>query len=446
MCKLDSIPPSLQKPDASRRRAEFQGGIYWGTASMALWLLAISIGMPYAQDRRNALGCDSLCQGSMNSARSTLALCGATLLGRLSDASWLEAYGGGRRLCLCLGLGATAVGLWFTHQAQSVTDLWKSLLPQIFQQNTSIIKALFSDYHTMLESSPSDRASSAGLLGLMGGLAMMIGPLVGSSVLRDIHQATLLSMVMLAMAMVCIAFTPTVKASDKLAKGDDDNNKTIKKSSSFWSMLDVPSARSPPAIFLLTCRTLSTLGFHIFSTLSTASMRDRFAFGPAEYGQFFAFIGFCYAISQSLVTKVLFHTCGGDQPAGRKRIFAGAVAVIGIGRYLAFGATHLTAMYAYYAAVVLATGVVSTVFATDTSFVTEPGQAGAFFGLVATLESASGMLGPLLGGALAKIHPTLAPMVATSMLSTVILGLVWFGYEPIVLSRLPVASKKPKTD
>jgi hypothetical protein len=103
-------------------------------------------------------------------------------------------------------------------------------------------------------------------------------------------------------------------------------------------------------------------------------------------------------------------------------------------------------MYAYYAAVVLATGVVSTVFATDTSFVTEPGQAGAFFGLVATLESASGMLGPLLGGALAKIHPTLAPMVATSMLSTVILGLVWFGYEPIVLSRLPVASKKPKTD
>ena len=362
----------------------------------------------------------------MNSARSTLTLLGATLVGRLSDAPCLNGYGGGRRVCLLLGLVSTAASLVLTSQASSLAHLWVSLLPQLLQQNTSIIKALFSDYHTHMESSSAQRASTAGLLGMVGGLAMMLGPMVGSSLLTDTHQATLLSLMMLLLAACCVFMTPSVSSSKSPELQNDEESK---QSAKFWSTFDVPSARSPPALFLLTCRLLSTLSFHIFSTISSPSLRYRFDFGPAEYGQFFSFIGLCYAVSQYLSQYLLRHN-----DSRRKQIFVVSVLLVGVGRYLAFTTSSLFAMYLFYAGTVLASGVVSTLFSSDTSQIAKPGEAGAFFGVVATIESGAGMVGPIVGGSLAQLA-TEAPLFATSALTGIIGVLVWLGYEPFVLEK-----------
>ena len=460
-------------------RERLENGFYWGAASIALWLVATNMGMPYTQDKRNALGCDSMCQGSMNSARSTLSLVGAALMGRLSDASWLEAYGGGRRVCLCLGIVATAVSLVLTSQADTLDQLWSSLAPQILQQNMNITKALFSDYHTHLDSSSAQRASTAGLLGMVGGLAMMLGPLLGSSLLSDMHQATQLSLLTLVMAGVCICFTPSTPQSNRPStkrelKPDNGNNTNNNGHSNtmanLWSILDVPSARSPPALFLLTCRLLNTLSYHIFSTISAPSLRHRFDFGPAEYGRFFSFIGFCFVLSQYVGQFLLKRTCGdgndseretkstSSSSSRRKQIFVVALVIIGLGRYLAFTTHHVWAMYGYYAVTVLATGVVSTIFSTDTSQVAAPGEAGAFFGVVAAIESGAGMVGPLVGGSLAQLQsvsltgggsggsslssssalwaPPPPPLLASIFLTTFAGAMVWWGYESIVLRSI----------
>lgn len=175
----------------------------------------------------------------------------------------------------------------------------------------------------------------------------------------------------------------------------------------------------------------------MFAVVSTPSLKQRFDFGPPEYGQFFSFIGFCFAISQ-YVCPVLLQSADNGY---RKQVFVMALAVVGVGRYLALGTTDVYAMYAYYAVTVLATGAVATLFATDTSQVAAPEEAGAFFGVVATIESGAGMIGPLLGGTLAKWSSE-APLVATTSLTALVGAMVWLGYEPIVLTRI----SKKKTD
>eukprot|EP00977_Amphora_coffeiformis_P000439 scaffold112_cov196-Amphora_coffeaeformis.AAC.6 len=464
MCRPDnnnsasSEPPGTAtpppQPPASHHNAQrLQHGFNWGAASLALWLLASNLSLPYTQDKRNALGCDAQCQGTMNAARSTLTLVGATVVGRLSDAPWLAPYGGGRRVCLWGGLLATAISLVWTSQASSLSLLWQSLVPHVLQQNLHVIKALFSDYHAQLDSSSAQRASKAGLLGMVGGFAMMLGPLIGSSLLNNIHQATAASLLALGLAALCVAYVPNPSSGNRDKKNDDDDNNNNKSSSSdkpqrthFWSMVDVPAARSPAALFLLACRLLSTLAFHIFSTISIPSMKQRFEFGPTEYGHFFSFVGFCYAVSQYAGPFLLRRRTADASDSFRKHVFCGAVATIGMGRYLALGATHVYAMYMYYAVTVLATGVQSTLFAADTSHVAPPDQAGAFYGVVATMEAGSGMVGPLLGGALTKWNVgtigltndaiITAPMVVTTGLSALVVTMVWFGYEPVVLSKL----------
>lgn len=440
MCRPDfssSQTPRVNKQQQQQRRETLQRGFYWGAASVALWLVATNMSMPYTQDKRNSLACDSMCQGSMNSARSTLTLMGATVVGRLSDAPWLDSFGGGRRVCLMLGLVATAIGLVLTSQASSLLQLWQSLLPQVLQQNSSVVRALFSDYHAQLDSSSTQQASTAGLLGLVGGLAMMLGPVVGSSLLDDIHQATNMALVVLFLAAICVGFAPSIPTTSRPNRNENKASSGERPKTHFWSMLDVPSARSPPALFLLACRLLSTLSFHMFAVVSTPSLKQRFDFGPPEYGQFFSFIGFCFAISQ-YVCPVLLQSADNGY---RKQVFVMALAVVGVGRYLALGTTDVYAMYAYYAVTVLATGAVATLFATDTSQVAAPEEAGAFFGVVATIESGAGMIGPLLGGTLAKWSSE-APLVATTSLTALVGAMVWLGYEPIVLTRI----SKKKTD
>lgn len=445
MCNLSDTSQQQdadKHPDINKHKQSLQRGFYWGAASLAFWLVATNMSMPYTQDKRNSLACDSMCQGSMNSARSTLSLLGAAAVGRLSDAPFWDVYRvGGRRLCLLLGVAATATSLVLTSRAASLTALWQSLVPAVLQQNFSIVKALFSDYHAQLESSSTQRASTAGMLGMVGGLAMMLGPLIGSFLLEDIHQATTVSLVALLLAALCIVFVPLVPSSKRTTRHPAASKQHSRKENhAFWSMLDVPSARSPPALFLLACRLLTTLAFHIFATISAPSLKRRFDFGPPEYGKFFSFVGFCYAMSQYMAPWFLRGGNGSANHHGyRKHVFVAALATIGVGRSLALSTDNVYAMYAYYAVSVLATGIVSTIFSTDTSQVAAPGEAGAFFGVVASIESGAGMVGPLVGGALATTNDqndTTAPLVASSSLIALMGAIVWLGYEPIVLTRL----------
>jgi MFS family permease len=285
MCAPDQEKEILKREKTDEKKsamAVLKQGTTLGAASLGLLVVAMSLTLPHQQSRRDALGCDSMCVGSMTSARSTLTLVGAAIMGRLSDSKALDKYGGGRRLCLFTGIAAAAIGLVVNNRAGSIEDLWVGLLPSALQQNFSLSKALFSEYHESIPggSSAGERASSAGNLGMAAGLAMMVGPLVGATLLSTYDQATCAALVSLILAAFLILLLPRVEG--KKSKGNEKS-----KSPGFFRSLDVPSARSPSAIFMLTSRLLSTMSFQIFQTIWSVSLQNRFHFGPQDYGRFF---------------------------------------------------------------------------------------------------------------------------------------------------------------
>ena len=151
--------------DLSTARRVLHRGTLLACVSVVLLITGMSITSPHAQSRRDALGCDSLCYGTMTSARSALGLVGTAAVGRMSDSNGsalarslgslgAEADGGpsGRRACLYLGAIATLIGLAVSLSMNSMLGLWLGMIPDaLLQHNFDVYKALLSEYHNDID-------------------------------------------------------------------------------------------------------------------------------------------------------------------------------------------------------------------------------------------------------------------------------------------------------
>jgi MFS transporter, DHA1 family, tetracycline resistance protein len=430
--------------ESNRDECDLKRGILLGTSSLALLFVAITVAMPHTQSQRDKMGCDTMCVGSMTSARSMFTLTGATLIGKLSDSTStpLQRMGGARRVCLLLGVVAVTIGLLMGYFATNIQMLWASMVPgALFEHNADILKALFSSYHDAAseKSSSTDRAASAGLLGMAVGLALMAGPLAGVTLFSTYQQATYFGIVCVALATILVLCLPVPKEAP--VKNDVNTNN---KANGFLSALDIRSARTPAAVFLMTIRVCMALAFHIFQTIWTASLRERFDFGPKEYGRFISFVGLTYALSQGFLAKALLKLFGGHTAKGRVRLLLACCVCLGCGRYLAFQTTSLLVVYCLFGAIVTSLGLVNTMFSADTSQIATPDEIGSLFGVLAAVESVAGMAGPLVGGALSYIHPIKAPLYTVVGLYVAAFVMVLYGYESLVLNH--AHSKKSALD
>merc|ERR1712125_116632 len=134
--------------------------------------------------------------------------------------------GSGRKACLYVGTVASVVGFAIGGTVRSIRGMYLASIPgALFQQNFSVLKALLADYHDAIDeararrkkqendgsrrrrrrppppptrnnrksdhggSSASNRAGSVGKLGMSVGLAFMVGPLAGSTVIESYDGA-----------------------------------------------------------------------------------------------------------------------------------------------------------------------------------------------------------------------------------------------------------------
>eukprot|EP00544_Gedaniella_sp_CCMP2646_P003907 CAMPEP_0202480432 /NCGR_PEP_ID=MMETSP1361-20130828/425_1 /ASSEMBLY_ACC=CAM_ASM_000849 /TAXON_ID=210615 /ORGANISM="Staurosira complex sp., Strain CCMP2646" /LENGTH=442 /DNA_ID=CAMNT_0049107863 /DNA_START=53 /DNA_END=1381 /DNA_ORIENTATION=- len=442
------MPSENDAPPLTSAQQKLRKGTIYGALSVALLTLSFSLTMPHMQGRRDELGCDSMCLGSMTSARSTLSLMGSAVIGRWSDSTSMQAHGGARKICLLVGSLATLLGLVIAANTNSLEGMWLSLIPgALFQQNFNVLKALFSDYHdevavaheSSTKQASSDRAASVGLLGMAVGLSFMMGPLAGATILATFEQATWAAIIATVLSLILVLRLP----QSKPMKNDKTDEQSPSKKS-FWSMLNVPAARTPAAILFMSIRVCMAMAFHIFQTIWTASLKSRFDFGPADHGKFMSFIGLTYALSQGFVAKYLLQAFGANTPKDRVRVVLACCAALGLGRYVAFETNSLVVVYAMFGLIVTALGVVNTVLTADTSRLASSEEIGGVFGILAAVENAAGMLGPILGGLLAYIHPIRAPLLAVVGLYVVVFALVWWGYERLVLKSHEKQAAKTK--
>jgi len=184
------------------------------------------------------------------------------------------------------------------------------------------------------------------------------------------------------------------------------------------------------------------LSFHIFQTIWAVALRERFNFGPKDYGRYFSFIGFGFAISQGFVAKYLVKKFG-ESDRGRKQLLLMCAVVLGGGRFIAYQTSSIKVVYSVFGLIVMALGVINTIFTADTSKIANPNELGGLFGLLGSMESLAGITGPMLGGLLARyVHPIWGPLYAVLTLYGAVFLMIFLGYERIVCQGKHIEKRK----
>jgi uncharacterized membrane protein HdeD (DUF308 family) len=166
------------------------------------------------------------------------------------------------------------------------------------------------------------------------------------------------------------------------------------------AFVEMPALRLRGAQLLLVLRLLMALAFHLYAPIWQVSIKRRFDFTPADHARFMGLIGLTYALSQGAVAKPLIRLFGRDS----SRLLLLCVAVLGGFRPIALATPHLEVVYALYVPMVIALGVMNTAISTACSSLADGDQLGGLIGVLESVESVAGMVGPTLGGLLAAWH------------------------------------------
>lgn len=443
---------------SSEARQSLVTGTFVSCISIFFLICGLSLTFPQMQSRRDELGCDALCYGSMTSVRGALGLVGTALIGRLSDrndsflAKTLGSVGkggnsSGRRGCLLLGIIASLLGCIIALD-DSLTGLWLSMIPGAFlQHNFDVFKSLLSEYHNdfddaknnmeneaeeCAESIPS-RSSSVGKLGMTVGLSFMAGPMFAAGVNPSFQSASYIAIfcILVSGASVCSIPLP-LQSSTRLCKEETNNGETQQSNEFTLSkMIKLQSPKTRAAMTLLVIRLNMALAFHIFNTIWPASLKARFQFGPSDHARFMSFIGITYALSQGFVAKRMINALGAN---GKVYGIMICCTMLGFGRYIAFHTDNLLVVYASFLFIINALGVLNTVITADTGSIAPSNEIGKLFGILQASESASGMVGPLLGGTVSHYLGKDAPLLAVVGIYTFLFFFTTWSYDRFVLS------------
>jgi len=414
-----------------------------------------------------------------------LGLVGATVVGRLSDGH-LGLFGGdsgvgGRKACLYIGSFAALASVVLGLVLDDKRGLFLSMVPAaLLQQNFSVWKAVLADYAEGLEEEDDDgtgggaaaaRAASVGKLGMSAGLAFMVGPFIGAVVVDTYERSSYIAIAMVMLSTLFITrmppSPPTMTRKTTTSTASSPSPQKNKKS----GLLDLTSTVfTPTALFLVIIRVNMALAFHIYSTIWTASLKERFDFTPRDHGTFMSFIGLVYALSQGYISprllanftkanstppqnnkneKVLTKT-DSNPHRGRIQILQLACITLGIGRVIAFKLTDIRLVYAVFFLIVVSLGLVNTVLTVDAGRCVPQNEIGGLYGILDAAQSAAGMIGPVVGGGLVRIRwggdGMGAPLGTVVALYAVVWIMVTLGYEKFVLGVATMGSTVSKAN
>ncbi|KAL7428236.1 hypothetical protein ACHAXH_002909 [Discostella pseudostelligera] len=398
----------------------------------------MSITFPHMQSRRDELGCDSLCYGSMTSVRSALGLIGTALVGRLSDENGNKSSASGRRACLYMGTVATLVGLTISASINSLRGLWLSMIPDaLLQHNFDVFKALLSEYHNDIDNLEEQRSGSVGKLGMAVGISFMIGPMIAAVASPSFQVAIYFAILCTLMSGVVIYHLPlpatVVRKREHINTIQDKSHTAQSKKNTFaiTNLLQLKTRESRAAIVLLVIRLNMSLAFQIFNTIWPTSLKSRFNFGPSDHAKFMSFMGITYAFSQGFLAKRLVAMAGKD---GKVKIIMLCCAMLGVGRFIAYSTSSMVVVYITFSLIINALGTMNTVITADTGSIAPSDEIGAMFGILQAAESAAGIGGPFIGGVISRLGKD-APLLAVVGIYTFLFMFVFWGYDKYVVCK-----------
>ncbi len=341
-------------------------------------MLGFGLILPLLPYYAETFGASDTIIGLLVASYAAAQLIGAPILGRFSDRF-------GRRPVLLISLFGTLVGFLLLGFARTLLVLFLArILDGLTGGNISVAQAYISDV-----TDTRDRAKGLGMIGAAFGLGFIVGPATGG-LLSQWGYATpaFVAAGLVAINLGMVAFwLPESLTPEKRA------SMTEKKPAITLSALFAALKRPFTGPLLIT-RFFFGLAFAIFQTIFALYALRRFNLGATETGFILTYVGVLSVIVQGGLVGRLSQRFRDDL-----LIFAS----VGLMAFSLLGwalTPSVTVLLIVLAPTALAGGVLNTVLSSALTKAVQAQEIGGILGLSASIESATRVIAPTLGGLL----------------------------------------------
>lgn len=335
--------------------------------------------LPYLAKQFNA---SDFAVGMLVAVYAAASLVGAPLLGRLSDRF-------GRRPLLIVSILGNMVGFLLLGFAGSLPLVFAArLLSGLFAGNISIAQAYISDV-----TDAKNRAKGLGMIGAAFGLGFIIGPAIGGALSQISYSfpafpAAALSAINLALIALWLPESLTPDRRAELAAGPRNQPGVLSPTALLAAL------RRPLIGPLLHTRFFFGLAFSIFQSIFALYALERFNLGAQQTGFVLAYVGVLSVITQGFAIGRL------TARFAETRLILFSTALMGVGLLGWALAPNVPVFLVFLAPTAVAGGILNTVINSSISKLVPPHEIGGILGLSASIEAATRVIAPSLGGLL----------------------------------------------
>jgi DHA1 family tetracycline resistance protein-like MFS transporter len=304
----------------------------------------------------------------------------APLLGQWSDKFWRK-----KPLVLCI------IGTMFSYLILLVTQqYWIFLLSRLVNGitggNISILQAILTDISPDKET----KAKNFGIMGALFGMWFIVGPVVGSLLLKFGGIETIFwfgaLFALIEVVLITVHFSNTNEADPQKVLSYNSFNVMRK-------YFRKPDMRN----FLISMFLLGVGGFMINATQSLY-MNNLFGTSGEEYGYYLALVGIITALNLGFLVPRFW-----TKMFSNKQLIIMSHIVLIIGYMLVGYASSLYGFLGLFYATILLSGYYVTVYNVNIMSKALPHETGELSGMLAGTQSLLMFVGPLLGGLILAI-------------------------------------------
>ena len=375
-------------------------------------MLGFGLILPLLPYYAETFGASDTVIGLLVASYAAAQLIGAPILGRLSDRF-------GRRPILLISLVGTLIGFLLLGFAHTLFLLFAArILDGLTGGNISVAQAYISDV-----TDSKNRAKGLGMIGAAFGLGFIIGPASGGLLSQwgyAVPAFVAAGLVAINLLMVAL-WLPESLTPEKRA------NMTEKKPAVTLTAL-FAALKRPFSGPLLITRFFFGLSFAIFQTIFSLYALRRFNLGPTETGLILTYVGVLSVIVQGWLVGRL-------SPRFRDDVLIFYSVVIMAVSLLGWALTPSVAiLLIVLAPTAFAGGVLNTILSSALTKTVQPQEIGGILGLSASIESATRVIAPTLGGVLLERLGAWSPGAFSALLLT---GLIFYVWVTIFNRPLP---------
>jgi len=368
-------------------------------------LLGFSLILPLLPFYAETFGADPIMIGLLVAVYAAAQFFSAPLLGRISDRF-------GRRPVLLISIAGNMIAFIILGFAHSLAVLFVArTLAGIFGGNLSVAQAYITDV-----TDEKNRSRGLGLIGAAFGLGFIMGPALGGMLSQfgfgvPSFLAAGLSIVNLLLVALWL---PESLTADKIATLSDHHRPAI-------NISDLMNTLKQPGIGpLLQNRFWFALAFNLFTSVFALYAQYRLNFDSRQTGYLLAYIGFLSVIVQGVLVGRI------TKKIDDKTLLFSMTLLMSIGLLGWAFIQTLGWLMLDLAILAFAGGMFNTIINSAISKAVAPIEVGGTLGLASSLESATRVFAPSLGGLLIQAINTGAPGIFGAAILAVLAVFTYF--------------------